>query len=409
MKKFRKVGALALAMVSVLASSAAAFAAVTLPASGNTGSLASTDNTLVIGKTINVHGSLATVYGPTVSYTYTIAPASVASGSDVTDTNDIVGVVTAGPAGAVSLANGGTVTFTTAEVSTSTPLAPDSGHELKVNVDPTAFTKPGIYRYIITETTALSALYDAGITRADDYDNTRFLDIYVHNAATTGYEVYGYVLTATNNLHITTATAKSAGFAADDYYTVDVDLAKVVTGAMGDKTHEFPFDIVLTNNGLQYYAAENAAATVNDDKLATNLSFQVNLKNGDTYYLAGLSPRATVTYTENNDTADTYYLTVTSGSTQLSAGNITALTGTKSTGATPLVVSNYDADNTRTGASASVAATVTASNQHVVFTNNLDEISPTGVVLRVTPYAIMLCAGLMILAASRRRNANQMM
>jgi hypothetical protein len=42
----------------------------------------------------------------------------------------------------------------------------------------------------------------------------------------------------------------------------------------------------------------------------------------------------------------------------------------------------------------------------VAVTNRLLTISPTGVSLRVAPYALMLCAGLLLVFFSRRRKAN---
>ena len=274
-------------------------------------------------------------------------------------------------------------------------LEPDTGKELTVSVDLSKFSKPGVYRYKITDATAKGTLDAAGLTRDEDYNPERYLDVYIHYSDddTPVLEVYGYVLAEANNTETTVDTeSKTVGYTEDEYHTIDVTLEKVVTGSMGDTQHEFPFSIVITNNDLSYYGKENETPTVDDDSSATSIT--VGLKSGDKYYLTGLSPKATVTYTETNDTADTYELTITGTETTITPGDIAPLTGTQTTGA--LAVSTYEDSGTQVD-------DLEAQNEEVVFTNNLDEVSPTGLVLRVAPYALILAAGIALLMISRRR------
>lgn len=433
MKNVKKIGALVLALVMVLAMGTTAFAA-----DDQTGTLAnngvvknadhsSVGTTLNIPKGITVYGSLDRVYGPTVTYTYSIEPASVTSGAKVTDFNNVEHIVEAGPTGSASLTDSNAA-FTSSEVTLTSGNA-EITDNITVSIDTSKFNKPGIYRYKISDTTTTSTLYAAGITRPDDYITDRYLDVYVkYNTAETSFEVYGYVLTDANNTAIegtddqplswVTPTSKSSGYIAtsettkgtDEYHTVDVKVTKKVTGAMGDKTHEFPFTIAVSNSSLHYYSGEVAstpsAVSALTDGAATSVS--ASLKDNETFYIYGLNPKATVAYTEKNNTPDIYKLTVTgddnskikdASDANIDAVAVSVLNGTKATA--ELKVSNYDSANTTT----SVKATVTAdaANKAVTFTNNLEEISPTGVVLRVAPYALILAAGVILLMLSKKR------
>ena len=278
---------------------------------------------------------------------------------------------------------------------------------------------------MITDITDTSALYDAGITRPDDYIKTRYLDVYVkYNADETGFEVYGYVLTDSNITAIKgkedqplswdTPAAKSSGYIADsetekgtdEYHTIDIKVTKVVTGAMGDKTHEFPFAITVSNSNLYFYSGELASTPSAVSQLTSGnaTSLSALLKNDEVFYIFGLNPKATVVYTETNNTPDTYQVTIKDNAgaivNSVDAEDTAPLTGTQTTGT--LAVSNYDTDNSDSSVKATIIAT---GNNAITFTNNLNEISPTGVALRVAPYALMLVGGIVLLLVSRRRKA----
>lgn len=342
-----------------------------------------------IPKTIDLNGSLTNVYSPNITYTFTLTPVDPATGATVNDGTTTVGVKR-GEVDGATLGNSGNVEFTSAE----TAVATDITEDLVINFDATKFTTPGVYRYELIDTTTDATLNAAGITRDSSYVDTYYLDVYVNSTG-----VYGYILSKTNDTEkTTTSTDKVGEIDPDKYYTVDVSLTKTITGTMADVEHEFPFTITLDNNSLSYYGNENTAPTVDNDASATSIT--VNLKNNEVYYLYGLSPLATVIYQEQNDTAETYTLTITGADSTISAAAQIAAGATKDTGAAH-VVSTYE-DNT----TASVVADSTFSA--VTFNNNLDQISPTGVVLRFAPYIAMLAGGaLLVLLAIKRRKSDE--
>ena len=80
---------------------------------------------------------------------------------------------------------------------------------LTVNIDLTKFTKPGIYRYKIEDVTAIETLYNAGINRAEHYDNDRYLDVYIKNNGENGLAVAGYTLNMNSPLPLSLTTVGS--------------------------------------------------------------------------------------------------------------------------------------------------------------------------------------------------------
>lgn len=420
----KKLIVVMLALLSLASVIVPAFAQ-TNAAADSSGVTVTGNNTLDIPKGIILEGSLASVYSPNIVFTYLAEAGAAAS---VTDANNITSVITPGVLAGITLGGDtdnnnatGAVTFTSSEQTVG-----QITQNLTLTINPTAFPKPGVYRYKITDTTSEAALFAAGITRPAGYDKEFFLDVYIRRG-NDGLEVFGYVLMDDAENPVDSDTDKSAGFIdpsnpgsgsggsgsssavdMDTYTTVDIQVTKQVTGSMGDVNHDFPFTITLNNNGLSYYGKEGSAPAVTDDLSATSIS--AALHSGESYYLVGLSPKATVSYTETNDTLDTYTLTVKdSANANVKDNAVTpadisgismAPNGTKTT--STLNVSNYPTTNSTSGTSTAVTPTTASA---VTFTNNLDEISPTGVVLRIAPFVFMLAAGAFLLFLSRRRKS----
>jgi len=445
----KKLTALLLALVMVLAMSASAFADDGDAYNGATKTYTS-GNEIPLTKTIvfiNENGS--TVYQPNITYTYAIdvvdpGDATVTDGDTPADTAK----VNAGVAGGVTGVN---IPFTSDKTATSskTGVQVTETGNLTVNfVDGSGnatFPHAGIYRYKITETSDKTPAA-VGITRDNtEYDTTRYLDVYIANGGTVdpttnpkGLTLHGAVIfksvTSTKDGKDKiddkdTTDQKTTGFepgnpgadpanpdytndaTVDRYTTYDFTVTKVVTGAFADKTNEFPFHVSVANSiasaaitytadgSEQFHDAtaagtkvtlNNAAFQIGEDAATSSLA----LKDGDSITLVGVPSNQTtdltVTVKEYNNTADKYTATVaaTNGSITLNDGELPA------------------GDNAYLNPAFNVKDSDVAA-QTITFTNTMADVSETGVVLRFAPYALMLGAGvaLFIILKVRKNKA----
>lgn len=401
-KRIRKSLAITATLAMALCLSVtAAFAA---PIGNGVATTSDTQITVPKGITF-INEDSVTSYGPGITYSYTVAPATVTEGAmTVKDADGHSTTVHAGPAQGLTLASS-TLAFPATETNTTSATGIEHTKDIVMNVDLTKFDRAGVYRYVLTDTTAKADLYAAGITRDDNYDTTRFIDVFIKRNASGNMEVYGYALKVDNSSTDGTATpptAKDPGYVAtsdaedgtpamtDRYKTYNVTLTKTVAGTLGDFEHQFPFAITVANNNKNYYAAKG---DINAAKAATadaQTSKNTALKHTETYTLAGLSPHATVAYQETNDTTDLYEVTV--------AGSSSAITvtddGNKHYSVAAGAVSDYDTQNSATTVNA-VGATTNYSA--VTYTNTLDEVSPTGFVQHFGMILMVLVAGIAIL------------
>lgn len=510
----KKIGAILLAIVMVLAMGTAAVAVGT-PNSNHTGNgegddklaVLSEETEFAITKDIvlyNAEGSK--IYTPNVTYTYRVAPAGTTANSvDITgiklndtaspfDTTTVT--VRNGIAGGVLLANtaGGTGADTTtiafangSDLDTATPLtegtaattsnatAAKTSKNLYIQIKPATIyangTNPaGIYRYKITDETTRATLAAAGILRDDDYDasyKTLYLDVYLKNTVdtngnVTGLEVYGHVLfksgTADTEFeYVSSATEgyKLTGFnvdselsgtnvISDQYHTYNLNVTKTTTGALADKKNYFPFDITLTEAAsntatkvnVTYANAtdvkDNANTAINTGSGtilsagATATTFTGKLKDGGNIKFTGIpsyitynattgkyssTTYATANAKETNNTYDAYSATATvddetSTNVQLTYKATSSADAADTTATTHAAVLSNTGDATlKTALSVDGKKSdgTTVVGNSIDFTNTLDAISPTGVVLRVAPYVLILGAGIVLLLISRRR------
>jgi len=358
----KKLITIALSLAMVCAMSAVAFAADN-PATGNT---------ITIEKNLKVSNpNLTSVDGPGLTMNYAIAPVAPAAGNGgatITDAQNHTGTVHQGPADGVTL-SASSISWPIGEAVNASATGADNMKSITATVDLTKFTVPGIYRYELTETVGAGA---AG--------ETRYIDVYIANAASgTGLEVKGVVMHDGSVANGKPAQKKT--FSPEEFETVNITLKKTVSGNMADKRNQFPFAGTVTDNARYFYAKKaEAPAADNANKVAgaaAGSAVSTTLAHNEMYYISGLSHEAAVAYTETNNTSDVYQTSITGGT----AADATAVTpnGTKAMAST-------DVDNA--GA--------------VVFNNALEEVSPTGVVMRFGPYlGLIALAGALIVMRKR--------
>lgn len=440
MKHIKKIAALVLAFAMILSLSSVAFAADdTYTGSENANAIIS-GTTIPLTKSIvlfNTDGS--EIREPNISFTYTVTPVDMTAenqgkpltGVTVTDDgsrNKIDGTktpVTVTVNDGVATAFTTTLTLSFADTNAKFAAA-QAGTELEKTgnlvINPTVFPHAGIYRFKISETANPTDVTSVGLDARDEaYDTTRYLDVYIKNGET-GLEMYGAVIfksTETNAVDgmkgdITPDTEKTTGFepdkkpgdsnykyeddkTVDKYHTFNLEVNKTTTGGLADKTWDFPFEITLTGNKADTivadYSKTNASyvgtepTTVNINTTAAVLT--PALSNGDSVKITGIPVGTTVLVKETNTTVDSYTPSITTQT------GFTGLTLTVTDALTPLTGT--------TQLSAAAQITSKDANSVIGLTNNLSEVSPTGYVVRIAPYVLMLAGGVALLIVTRRR------
>ena len=417
-------------------------------------------NTVSFDKVILVEeGGTEGVDEPYVSWKYTIRPVK----SDGTDdtinaglTPDVAATYKKGTTtisdgtntvpvepGTAAMITGGTEKTAefkadTYAIPTAVITAPDKQTFTKTvsfSFDTTQFTKPGVYRFVITEDVPDGAnktdVEDIG-GRGDDgtekdvpYQRERFLDVYVRSKDTAGvitYEIYGYVMHSgdTDKDHNATgnkwAQHKNSGFDGGKqkgngkltpqgytrYIPRKVKIKKKISGLVPTDTL-FPFTIQLLHGATQTVAGNDnkdmqikvkypgfTATAPNTYEIMTIDQFNAavrNLKHDDEVEIIGLPKSTTVVVKEQNKNfvgAVKSDLTGYKSIDLIDANKDTSITATTK-------VLKPDATSTDPlSFSDEVSKQLTNNDLGLLYHNHVDEITPTGVVLTVVPYAMMI-------------------
>ena len=239
-----------------------------------------------------------------------------------------------------------------------------------ITVDASKFTvdgvpHPGVYYYTVSEKSGEVA----GVTY--DSSSTRTLAVYIGNDG----RVLGYTFVNENG---GTDSIKSDGFTNSYVNTSDLTITKNVTGNQGDKNKEFTFTIKVTGTESRYNVkkGDDVVATLDSTNGYTGT---VTLKHGESVVVEGLSAADTyevteATYSDYNTTIENNGVAVDGSLT--ASGNMTAST------------------------------VLTSAAKTVAYTNNKSVSTPTGVIMNIAPYVLMVAlAGGIAFFFLRRRNA----
>ena len=470
MKKLKKLSALALAIMMIAVVGLAYAVATELAEDGeegvagqfNGGTGADTpevkDDSINIKKEIiafnpNGDGSTTTVYAPVITYTYTVTPATVSNYS-VTDEDDdhlsgsaVVAPVNAGiidglavtGANAAGTAVPGTTTANSASAtlvfdntSTWTTGAAGAKNEYDIKLDFTnvTFTQPGIYRYQIVET--ISADSYAAVAMEDGANDTLYLDVYVDG----NLDIYGYVCMTTNGSVTPATNTKVNGFVegtaidnADKYYTYDLTLSKdVVNDTYAATNTAFPFTVFFNNNesytstfviGQTVGTGSTGLGTSNPATLtlaanAVALSGVALVKDGNATQgttvgditFTGIPAGVDVDVYETNIVTGVTYTVETSVNGGAATTDNNVIAGSTPGSAVAQGASKADYESTKATVDTTLITSV-ASTQTVAITNTLLLISPTGLVLRFAPYALILLGGIALLFIAMKRKGHK--
>lgn len=301
--------------------------------------------------------------------------------------------------------------------------------------DTTKFTKAGVYRFVITESLPDGANKadvedtggkgDNGAGEQDvPYQRERFLDVYVRSKDTAGvitYEIYGYVMHSGDTDKDNNATGnkwaqhKNSGFDGGKqkgngkltpqgytkYTPRKVKIKKKISGLVPTDTL-FPFTIQLLHGGTTTAANDNKDMEIkvkypgftptapNAYQIMSVDDFNAavrNLKHDDEVEIIGLPKSTTVKVQEQNKN---FVGAVKSDLTGYkSIDLIDANKDTSITAATKVL--KPDATSTDPlSFSDEVSKQLTNNDLGLLYHNHVDEITPTGVVLTVVPYAMMI-------------------
>ena len=316
---------------------------------------------VTITKTVETDGN---TYAPKATFTFNVEEGA---GKKF---NDGTGTVTAeaGIKGGLKAGDGAVFTPNSDEAPAAEYTATDT-----LNVDADVFKVPGIYHYVVTEKDFPDNDFAyEGITKdSSSYD----VYLYVYNNSTYTDLYVGHVVTVKNG----DTDAKADLAFTNDYgktndTTHDVTVTKKVEGSLANMSDTFSFDVKVDGASGEAYKVvytngEAEHTTVVTSGSTTTVS---GIGDKDTITIYGLSANDTYTVTEKDGVSRGY-------------------TVTDSVGENDGVVSGkVPADGT--------AATIT---------NTKNGSAPTGIVMNVAPYALLVvvaAAGCFVFLRKRRED-----
>lgn len=322
---------------------------------------------------------------PDVSYTYTIT-AGKAVDAGVTEDGSKTPEIKAGEVN----------DFTSDTVTINFDYDTEATLKAKFNVVENAYNAPGIYRYVVTETHTANA----DIT-FDGESTTYYLDVYVTNDTSdetnqnlkvtgcvwTKGSAYTPVIKGNNAVYGNGTTDKVTGDT-DPYKTYSLTITKEVEGDMANGNVPYSFEVDFSNltNGTQLTVNDTTktqAATSN----ATSATFTLtpNEADNNSVIITGIPSNAAYQVIEKLAASEGYTVKA-----SINNGKEATLTNSDNAG--------YK----------TVQTTMNKDNNTVVITNCKEAVSPTGIMMDIAPYAVLVviaAAGCFIFL--RKRHAKE--
>ena len=336
-----------------------------------------------------------TSYLPDVDFYFDITPAKgvPAAGAELTTT---VNGTDGQPDNKIESGKGtklATTTPTQSEIDASQDVHTVTlAEQVKVTLNADAFKEVGEYQYTITEQSG---------TYEDDFEwaqQSLTLNVIVaRDEKTQELYIYGYELSNPNKSNAKQDTFTNVYEVEENTsQTKDFDLTKVVAGnfaTSNDKSAHYTFSVKVTNStdkiSKDYYAVVTHQSTCSGyDKsqvidLTSDTASDVDIAPGDTFHIYGLTKNDTVTVTEKAESASGFDTTFTIDNT---------------------AESEEDADDLI----ATVSGFVGEDGNHAIeCTNTKDAANPTGIVMDVAPYVLLVvvaAAGCFVFLRKRRED-----
>lgn len=247
-----------------------------------------------------------------------------------------------------------------------------------------AFTEPGVYRYVITESGT-----NQGIT--NDADLTRIVDVYVNDASTVDEKkltIAGYVLHSNEDDSPDVAMGEDAGSSGtyvekksqgftNSYDTSDLTIRKEVSGnqASHDKYFEFTVNIADAVAGTVYQVDISGADATSGSNAATIAEN------------AGKTNPTSLTVGEDGTVTQNFYL---------QHGQQIKIQGIAKDSTYAVTENKEDYKSTAagvTGYSDAVNGTIVSTDLKTSYLNTRDGVIPTGVIMTVAPFAAVTILG----------------
>ena len=232
--------------------------------------------------------------------------------------------------------------------------------DVTINIASLTFAQPGVYKFNLTEAIdedAASDAYTMGITSENPYSIYLFVERVdgQQNPVITGAELVkgstrekGQKVDKITNYYMTTPTGVTP-----NALTVD----KTVSGGMGNKTDNFTFTVTITADGPRTYSAKKGNETVTVTPGGNNTyTVSTTLSDGESFTINGLMKDDTYVVAETEADRNGYKTTVTGDATQ---DNQTV---------------TFDA----------------VDNGAVHYENSRTSVTPTGIVMNIAPYALLV-------------------